>query len=67
MCATFQLGKDDIEEIHRIEKAIDDRYGEGSSQEYLSKDFFPKQRILVIGPGNKVSLLTWGFPLKNSK
>lgn len=66
MCATFQLAADDVEEIHRITQDIDAKYGEGSGLACLEHDFFPKQAIPVIGPGGKISLLQWGFPMKNS-
>lgn len=66
MCATFQLAANDVEEIHRITRDIDAKYGEGSGLAYLSHDFFPKQAIPVVGPGGRVSLLQWGFPMKNS-
>lgn len=67
MCATFQLADDDVEEIHRITRDIDAKYGEGTAQARISHDFFPKQEIPVVGPGNKVALLRWGFPMGNSK
>lgn len=67
MCATFQLADDDVEEIHRITRDIDAKYGEGAAQACLSHDFFPKQEIPVVGPENKAALLHWGFPMGHSK
>lgn len=67
MCATFRLVDDDAEEIRNIVRDIDQKYGEGAAHDVLARDFFPRQPIPVIGPGRKVSLLAWGFPLPNSK
>jgi putative SOS response-associated peptidase YedK len=65
MCATFQLAFDEnIAELKIIVSQLTEKYGKSYSKQ--STDFFPKGLAPVIGQNNKVSLLYWGFPMKNS-
>ena len=67
MCATFQLSFDDIAEIKKISDEITAKHGEDTAIQCFNRDYFPKSEVPVIGPGDKVSLLRWGFPMKGSK
>lgn len=67
MCAAFHLGTGDSEEIQRIADEITKKYGPDTAGRYLDKDYFPKEEVPVIGAGNQVSLLRWGFPMKGTK
>jgi putative SOS response-associated peptidase YedK len=66
MCATYQLSFDDLKEIRSIADQITKKYGKEESARCFSKDFFPKSLAPVIGPEDKVSLLKWRFPMRNS-
>lgn len=67
MCAIFQLLKDDeIDEIRDIAKKIDEKYGEEIAEQCTNVDIYPKGNAPVIGPGGKVSLLKWGFPMRDT-
>jgi putative SOS response-associated peptidase YedK len=64
MCATYWLGLDnDGEEYKEIVRKLNEKYGSGSAEKYNNIDLYPKAEAPVIGRGDKVSLLTWGFPL----
>jgi putative SOS response-associated peptidase YedK len=66
MCVTFQLAFDEnIEESKDIANQLTEKYGNRYSINQ-NIDFFPKGLAPVIGQNNKVSLLYWGFPMKNS-
>ena len=66
MCATYQLSFDDLKEIRNIADQITKKFGKEGSARCFSKDFFPKSLAPVIGPEDKVSLLKWGFPMRDS-
>lgn len=66
MCAIFQLSFDDIIEIKNIADEITKKYGNEAADHCFNTDLYPKNNVPVLGPGNKVSLLKWGFPLKDS-
>lgn len=60
MCAVYKLMLKPSGEIIR---KIKERYGEEIAMEYLDAQLFPKSTAPVLGPGRKIALLKWGFPV----
>lgn len=60
MCTIYKLSlKTDDELMNKLRS----RYGDETAEKYRDAEFFPKYEAPVIGPGDKVALLKWGFPL----
>jgi hypothetical protein len=66
MCATYQLTFEDTQEIKNIADEITKNYGSDTAELCFPSTYYPKSEAPVIGPGNKASLLKWGFPMENS-
>jgi putative SOS response-associated peptidase YedK len=60
VCATYQFSFDDISD------EVTKKYGSDAADRCFNMDFHPKGNAPVVGSGNKVSLLKWGFPMKGS-
>lgn len=67
MCAIYQLTFDDFKEIKDIADKIAEKYGQDEANRCFSNDFYPKSLAPVVGPENRISLLSWGFLMKNKK
>lgn len=66
MCAIFQLSMEGVGEARNIAGAIKRKYGSEAVGQCFDIDLYPKSTAPVLGPGNKVALMRWGFPMKDS-
>jgi putative SOS response-associated peptidase YedK len=66
LCATFQLSADDVEDIENIANEITKKHGSETAEQCFNKDYYPKSDVPIVGAQNKVTLLRWGFPFKDS-
>lgn len=64
MCVVYRLSLEDDTEL--IEK-IEERYGSDTAGKFRNAEFYPKSEAPVIGPGGKVAILKWGFPIAGKK
>lgn len=64
MCAIYQLELDAADELLC---KVRERYGDESAEKYRSAVLYPKSEAPVLGPGGKVALMRWGFPLSGKK
>lgn len=66
MCAIFQLGREDEEDLRAICVEIARKYGGQSAADCLERDIYPGGTAIVSGGGRRAALMQWGFPLRNS-
>lgn len=64
MCAIFKISLDKSPEIFN---KLKERYSEDVARKYIDATLYPKREAPVIGKGNKVAIMNWGFPLYNKK
>lgn len=65
MCAIYKLS---LKTEDRLMEKLINRYGDEVVYKYCDAELYPKDEAPVVGPGDKVALMKWGFPLskKNS-
>jgi putative SOS response-associated peptidase YedK len=64
MCATYSLILEEDED--EIIGKLREKYSETVAEKFRHVDLYPKSEAPVVGTGNKVALLRWGFPMKDS-